>query len=157
MKTLQQWFDEYEVSHQHPTNKAIHFICVPAIYFSIIGLLMSIPADFIRRISPLHEPLIDNWAVVALFFVLFFYSRLSLLMAIKISFFSAICITVNYVIGFQYPLWKSSLVIFLLAWTGQFYGHQLEGKKSSFLKDIQFLLIGPAWVIEHLFSAKNRE
>jgi len=157
MKTLQQWFDEYEVSHQHPTNKAVHFICVPAIYFSIIGLLMSIPADIIRRISPLQEPLIDNWAVVALFFVLFFYSRLSLLMAIKISFFSAICISVNYVIGFQYPLWKSSLVIFLLAWTGQFYGHQLEGKKPSFLKDIQFLLIGPAWVIEHLFSTNNKE
>jgi len=157
MKTLQQWFDEYEVSHQNPTNKAIHFICVPAIYFSIIGLLLCIPTGFLSKISPIHEPLIDNWAVVAMFFVLFFYSRLSLLMAIKISFFSAICIAINYVIGFQYSLWKVSLIIFLLAWTGQFYGHQLEGKKPSFLKDIQFLLIGPAWVIETIFFSKNHE
>lgn len=157
MKTLQQWFDEYEDSHQHPTNKKIHFICVPAIYFSIIGLLLCIPTDFIERISPLQEPLIDNWAVVAMFFVLFFYSRISLIMAIKISLFSAVCITINYVLSFQLSLLKFSLIIFVLAWTGQFYGHQLEGKKPSFLKDIQFLLIGPAWVIETMFFSKNHE
>jgi len=157
MKTLQQWFDEYAVSHQNPTNKTIHFICVPAIYFSIIGLLMCIPSVILQRISPFHDPLVDNWAVVALFFVLFFYSRLSLWMAIKISVFSAICIIINYVISFQFSLWKVSLIIFILAWTGQFYGHKLEGKKPSFLKDIQFLLIGPAWVIENLFSSKNKE
>jgi uncharacterized membrane protein YGL010W len=157
MRTLQQWFDEYAVSHQNPTNKAIHYICVPAIYFSIIGLLMSIPSSVLARLSPFHDPMVDNWAVVALFFVLFFYSRLSLMMAIKIAVFSAICITINYVIGFQFSLWKVSLVIFALAWIGQFYGHKLEGKKPSFMKDIQFLLIGPAWVIESLFTSKDTE
>lgn len=155
MKTLQQWFDEYAVSHQNPTNKAIHYICVPAIYFSIIGLLMSLPAEFLSRISLFHKPMIDNWAVVALLFVMVFYSRLSLLMAIKIAIFSAICITINFVIGFQFTLWKISLLIFAVAWIGQFYGHKLEGKKPSFLKDIQFLLIGPAWVIENIFKHKK--
>lgn len=156
MKTLQQWFDEYSVSHQNPINKKIHYICVPAIYFSIIGLLMSIPSGILMRISPFHEPMIDNWAVVVLLFVLFFYSRLSLWMAIKISIFSAICITYNYFLGLWFPLWKVSLLIFVLAWIGQFYGHKIEGKKPSFLKDIQFLLIGPAWVIENLFSFKHK-
>ncbi|HSD14810.1 MAG TPA: Mpo1-like protein [Flavobacterium sp.] len=157
MKTLQQWFDEYGVSHQNPINKKIHFICVPAIYFSIVGLLMCIPSGILTRISPFHEPLIDNWAVVVLLFVLFFYSRLSLLMAIKISIFSAICIALNFIISLWFDLWKVSLLIFVLAWIGQFYGHKIEGKKPSFLKDIQFLLIGPAWVIENLFSSKNNE
>lgn len=157
MRTLHQWFEEYAESHQNPTNKAIHYICVPAIYFSIIGLLLCIPTVFLRIISPLHEPLIDNWAVAALFFVLFFYSRLSLVMAVKVAIFSAICIALNYIIGFWFELWKVSVVIFVLAWIGQFYGHKLEGKKPSFLKDIQFLLIGPAWVIENIFTAKNKE
>jgi uncharacterized membrane protein YGL010W len=35
---------------------------------------------------------------------------------------------------------------------GQFYGHRVEGKKPSFLKDLQFLLIGPAWVIKKVFG-----
>jgi uncharacterized membrane protein YGL010W len=35
-----------------------------------------------------------------------------------------------------------------LAWIGQFYGHKIEGKKPSFLKDLEFLLIGPLWVIQ---------
>ncbi|MGX7668717.1 Mpo1 family 2-hydroxy fatty acid dioxygenase [Flavobacterium pedocola] len=154
MKTLQQWFDDYAESHQNSTNKTIHYICVPAIYFSIIGLFMVIPNGVLQRFSPFHDPLIDNWAVVAVLFVLFFYSRLSLLMAIKMAIFSMLCITVNYVIGVQFSLWKVSVLIFVLAWIGQFYGHKIEGKKPSFLKDIQFLLIGPAWVIENIFTVK---
>jgi len=39
MKTAQQWYDEYAVSHQNETNQKIHYICVPAIFFSIIGML----------------------------------------------------------------------------------------------------------------------
>ena len=41
MKTLNQWFDEYAVSHQNRTNQLIHFVCVPAIFFSIIGMIMA--------------------------------------------------------------------------------------------------------------------
>jgi len=44
------------------------------------------------------------------------------------------------------------LTLFFLAWIGQFYGHQLEGKKPSFLQDLQFLLIGPAWVFEKILK-----
>jgi uncharacterized membrane protein YGL010W len=43
-------------------------------------------------------------------------------------------------------------VLFIIAWIGQFYGHKIEGKKPSFFKDLQFLLIGPAWVFKKMFS-----
>lgn len=154
MKTLEQWFDEYAVSHQNPKNKMIHYICVPSIYFSIIGLLMSIPSQFIANILNLNTPIIENWAVVVLLFVLFFYIRLSATMAIKIGVFSIICLVLNYYIGHLLPLWMFSIGVFIIAWIGQFYGHNLEGKKPSFLKDLQFLMIGPAWVVENLFSKK---
>lgn len=157
MKTLQQWFDDYSESHRNQTNKAIHFLCVPAIYFSLVGLLMCIPNWMLARISPFHDPLLDNWAVVALCFALFFYSRLSLMMAIKMALFSGVCIIFNFLISFQLPLWRISLFIFTTAWAAQFVGHILEGKKPSFIRDLQFLLIGPAWVIENLFSTSNRE
>lgn len=154
MKTLDQWFDEYAVSHQNPKNKAIHYICVPAIFFSIVGLLMCIPSAFLNGLLQLNQPIIENWAVVVLTFVLLFYLRLSFIMAIKIAFFSIICLILNFYIGQFIPLWAFSIGVFIMAWIGQFYGHSIEGKKPSFLKDIQFLLIGPAWVVHNLFSKK---
>jgi uncharacterized membrane protein YGL010W len=154
MKTLDQWFDEYAVSHQNPKNKAIHYICVPAIFFSIVGLLMSIPNTFLNNLLHLNQPIIENWAVVVLLFVLLFYVRLSFAMAIKIALFSILCLIINFYIGQIVPLWAFSIGVFVVAWIGQFYGHNIEGKKPSFLKDIQFLLIGPAWVVHNLFSKK---
>jgi uncharacterized membrane protein YGL010W len=155
MKTLDQWFEEYAVSHQNPKNKAIHYICVPAIFFSIVGLLMSIPSAFLSNLLHLNQPILENWAVVVLFFVLLFYIRLSFAMAIKIAIFSFICLLLNFYIGQFLPLWALSIGIFVIAWIGQFYGHNIEGKKPSFLKDIQFLMIGPAWVLQNLFSKKQ--
>jgi uncharacterized membrane protein YGL010W len=155
MKTLEQWFEEYAVSHQNPKNKAIHYVCVPAIYFSITGLLMSIPSDLIANTLQIRTPIIENWAVVVLLFVQVFYIRLSVAMALKIALFSAICLIVNFYISQFVPLWLFSIAVFVIAWIGQFYGHNIEGKKPSFLKDLQFLLIGPAWVVENLFSGKQ--
>ncbi len=154
MKTLENWFKEYAVSHQNKTNIAIHFICVPAIFFSIVGLLMSIPNGIIASIVPGVNPFIENWAFVVLLLLLFFYVRLSIKMAFQILIFSAICIVGNYYIGLYAPLWIVSLAIFAIAWVGQFYGHKIEGQKPSFLKDLQFLLIGPAWVIQKMFGKK---
>lgn len=152
MKTLQQWFDDYAVSHQNKTNKKIHYICVPAIFFSIVGLLMSIPAGPLQYIFPGVHPYIENWAVVVLIFVLIFYARLSLSTAFKILIFASLCVVLNHAIARVAPLWMVSLLIFAVAWVGQFYGHKIEGKKPSFLKDIQFLLIGPAWVMDNIFK-----
>ena len=150
MRTLQQWFDEYAVSHQNETNQKIHYICVPAIFFSIVGMLMSIPNGFIRNTLGITNPYIGNWAAIVMVFVLLFYLRLSFSMFIKMLLFSAICLIGNHFLGQNLPLLATSVVIFVIAWIGQFYGHHVEGKKPSFFKDLQFLLIGPAWVFEKL-------
>ena len=154
MRTLETWFEEYAVSHQNKTNIIIHFICVPAIFFSIVGLLMCIPNGILVSLIPGDNQFIENWAFVVLLLVLFFYVRLSVKMAIQILIFSTVCIITNYYISLYAPLWIVSLGIFAIAWVGQFYGHKLEGKKPSFLKDIQYLLIGPAWVIQKMFGKR---
>jgi len=41
--------------------------------------------------------------------------------------------------------------VFVVAWIAQFVGHKLEGRKPSFLTDITYLLIGPAWVLAKLY------
>jgi uncharacterized membrane protein YGL010W len=39
---------------------------------------------------------------------------------------------------------------FVAAWIAQFVGHKIEGKKPSFLTDMAYLLIGPAWIVAKL-------
>ena len=72
MKTLHDWFTEYGVSHQNMTNKKIHYICVPLIFFSVVGLVMSIPNGLLEPLTSVH-PIMGNWAFVILLLVLFFY------------------------------------------------------------------------------------
>lgn len=152
MRTQQQWFDEYAVSHQHKTNQLIHYLCVPSIFFSIIGLLMSINSSFLQNIFHLNNPLIENWASITLIPLFIFYLRLSFSTFLKMFIFSILCVIGNSYLGLKFSLLYASLVIFIIAWIGQFYGHHLEGKKPSFIKDLQFLLIGPAWVFVKLFN-----
>lgn len=155
MQTLQQLLDAYAVSHQNKTNKIIHYFCVPAIFFSVVGLLMSIPSGLITSITSIEDPLYANWGVAFLFPLMIFYIRLSLKMAFLILGFSILCILGNFQLALQMSLWKASVGIFVVAWIIQFYGHKIEGKKPSFLDDLKFLLIGPAWILDHVFKSKS--
>lgn len=152
MKTQAQWFSEYAESHQNELNQKIHYICVPAIFFSIVGLIMCIPDPILSpHLSFLPAPF-ANWAFYILVGLMFFYSRLSSRTLGFMALFSLISLVINYLIGQYVSLFWFSLIVFIAAWIGQFYGHKVEGKKPSFLKDIQFLLIGPAWVFEKMRS-----
>ena len=156
MKTQQEWFKEYSLSHQNKKNKAIHYVCVPLIYFSVIGLLLSINTTFLIEVTPFYvHPLILNWAVIVLLFALFFYWKLSLKSFILMLLFSIISIVLNVFLSGKVSLLYISLSIFGLAWIGQFYGHHIEGKKPSFSKGLQFLLIGPIWVFHSFFRIRE--
>ena len=130
MKTMNQWFDEYSESHQNKTNKAIHWVCVPTILFSIIGIL----AHFSALLTTL---------LLLLSFV--FYARLDLVLAVAMA---ALLVVMAWLI-YTLPVGVGFYIgLFVLAWIGQFYGHKVEGKKPSFFKDLQFLLIGPVWCMD---------
>jgi uncharacterized membrane protein YGL010W len=154
MKTAKEYFDEYAESHQNKTNQSLHYICVPLIFFSIIGLLMSIPATPIKNTINLSNPLLENWAVIVALAISIFYMRLGFWYLIEILFVILISIIANFLLGNMINLLYASITIFVLAWAGQFYGHKIEGKKPSFLKDLEFLLIGPLWVIQKLRKIK---
>lgn len=154
MKTTQEYFDEYAISHQNKTNQIIHYICVPVIFFSVIGLLMSIPTSFLENTLGLYNPLLENWAVVVTVIVSFFYLVLGFWYFVNMLFVILTCIIGNFWIGNNFDLLYASIIIFVLGWIGQFYGHKIEGAKPSFLKDLEFLLIGPLWVIQKLGKKK---
>lgn len=153
MKRIDQLLAEYGESHQNETNKAVHWVCVPLIFFSIVGLLASIPSGLVQSFLGDGNPY-ANWAGVALVLVLVYYVSLSIPLSVGMMIFGALClILANYIVQLDFaPLWLVSIVIFVVAWIGQFYGHKVEGKKPSFLKDIQFLLIGPAWLMHFIYK-----
>jgi uncharacterized membrane protein YGL010W len=154
MRTAKEYFDEYALSHQNKTNQTIHYICVPLIFFSIIGLLMSIPNVILENILNLSNPLLENWAVVVGLIISIFYIRLGFWYAMEMLFVILVCIVGNFWLSNQVNLLYTSIIIFVVAWIGQFYGHKIEGAKPSFLKDLEFLLIGPLWVIQKLGKKK---
>ena len=151
-KALNNLLEEYGESHQNSTNKLIHWICVPLIFYSIVALVYSIPNEILIPIF--GDSIWANWATITLVMVLIYYAKLSIPIAIGMLLFSAVCMFVcQYLYStVDVSLWIIALVIFVAAWAGQFYGHKVEGKKPSFLKDLQFLLIGPAWLMHFLFE-----
>jgi len=153
MRKIDDLLAQYGVSHQNPTNKAIHWICVPAIFFSIVGLIYSLPPGPLAALEPVMRNF-ANWATLALAMVLVYYVMLSPPLALGMFLFSAICLALANLIMIlsPVPLWVISLAIFVLAWIFQFYGHKIEGKKPSFIKDVQFLLIGPAWLMHFIYK-----
>jgi uncharacterized membrane protein YGL010W len=149
MKTINQWLAEYGESHQNPTNKTVHWICVPLIFFSVVGLLFSIKLPFFS-IGDMQ----GNVALVVLVLILIYYFTLSKSLTVGLLLFTSLCVYLCYLVEQSdfAPLWQVSITVFVLAWIGQFWGHKVEGKKPSFLKDIQFLMIGPAWLMSFIYQ-----
>ncbi len=157
MRTLQNWLDDYGVSHQNRINKAIHWLCIPVIFFSSVGLLASIPHHFL--LNPFTEsvrPFI-HFGSLAIFLALIFYIRLSVTMSIGMFIWCLFCLWGNVQIEllnpFGFALWEVSLILFAIAWVVQFVGHKIEGEKPSFVDDVQFLLIGPAWLMAFIYKS----
>jgi uncharacterized membrane protein YGL010W len=148
MKSLQQWLAEYGESHQNETNKTIHWICVPTIFFSVVGLLYSVKLPWLIAGTPL------NLAMLVMLLVILYYFSLSKTLWIGMLLFGSFCLSVCYFIEQAnfVPLWLFCVIAFVLAWIGQFYGHKVEGKKPSFFKDLQFLMIGPAWLMSFIYK-----
>jgi uncharacterized membrane protein YGL010W len=145
MRTAAQWLDDYGDSHRNHTNKALHWICVPVIAWCVLGLLWSVP--FPSGFRALHPA--ANWGSVAVLAALIYYSLLSIPLTLGAA---PLLIAFLWSIdrldrSSTLPLWGICLAAFVVAWIGQFIGHAIEGKRPSFFKDVQFLMIGPLWLL----------
>lgn len=147
-KPIDQWLQEYGVSHQNPINKLIHWICVPLIYLDILGLIWSIPTPTWMAANPWL-----NWGSLGSIVIVAMYIRMSPSLAVGMALFNIACCAslVWYDATITIPLWQTCIVAFVVLWVLQFIGHKIEGEKPSFLDDIQFLLIGPAWLMGFIY------
>jgi len=149
MRKIDALLDEYGASHRNRVNKLIHWLCVPPIVWTVVALLWSIPFPW-----PIGSGIVPlNWAVIALIAVQFYYFRLSRRLGMGLMLYNLAMLWLTAVVeaNSAWPLWQVALVVFVLAWIGQFIGHVFEGKRPSFFRDLQFLLIGPAWLMSFVY------
>jgi len=151
MRKIDLLFAEYAESHRNSTNKLIHWICVPLIFWSILGFISLIPSKSIGFIY-IGEISYVSFAAIAL--VTIFYMRLSLIISIIMFILMVIMESFAYGINIRFKenAWLVYLSVFVITWIFQFVGHKIEGKKPSFLKDLQFLLVGPIWLLSFILK-----
>ena len=148
MPDVHIWLNEYALDHQHPVNQLMHKICVPLIVVSLIGLMWCIPVP--KEFTEISPAL--NWGTTFLLASIVYYFIMSIPLAIGML--PVVLITVvivNWADGLAWPLWLTSGTVFVIAWIGQFYGHMVEGRRPAFFRDLQFLMIGPLWVLSGLY------
>lgn len=124
----------YGESHRHPHNELIHFIAIPLITLSLVGMMYA-----------LHP-----WVAYAFMAAsMVYYARLSLVFLLAMAVWTAVMLAVIVALG-PYLL-TASVAIFIGAWILQFVGHRIERKKPSFFEDLQYLWVGPLFVLSKLF------
>jgi uncharacterized membrane protein YGL010W len=134
-RTIDTLLEQYSDSHRNPTNELIHFVCVPVIVFSLLGMLWAI------------NPLV---ALIAAEAAVWYYLRLSKSFALGMFIMSLAMLGILLAMPAVTVL-PVSIALFVVAWVGQFIGHKIEGKKPSFFEDLRFLLIGPLFVLSFLY------
>jgi uncharacterized membrane protein YGL010W len=151
MRKVDQLLEEYGESHRNPLNKLIHWFAVPVIFWTVIALLWSIPFPFDGGLPGV--PL--NWATLTLLLAQLYWFRLSWRLGLGLLLFSVFLVQATALVELTAaePLWKLALIAFIGAWVLQFIGHAIEGKRPSFFEDLQFLLIGPAWLMGFIYRA----
>jgi uncharacterized membrane protein YGL010W len=140
MRGLQDLLAEYDESHGHRVNKLLHWICVPLITFSLLGLLWRIQLPVL------------NAAQAFMLAAMIYYLQLSPRLGAGMLLVAACLLgLLQGMDSAGLPILWIAAAIFILAWAGQFIGHFLEGKRPSFFRDIQFLLIGPLWLLAAIY------
>jgi uncharacterized membrane protein YGL010W len=133
-RRVDQLLAHYEESHRDPRNERIHFVAIPLIMLSLLGLLYCL------------HPWVA-YAFVAASMV--YYARLSTVFLLAMAALSVLGLVLVQAMG-EHAL-TISIALFVGAWIAQFVGHKLEGKKPSFFEDLQYLWVGPIFVLSKLF------
>ncbi|MDO9385001.1 MAG: DUF962 domain-containing protein [Hyphomicrobiaceae bacterium] len=133
-RRVDQLLAHYEESHRNPKNELIHFIAIPLIMLSLVGMMFAL------------HPYVA-YAFIAASMV--YYLRLSLVFMVTMILWSLLSIALVFAMGSI--VLELSIAIFVGAWILQFIGHKLEGKKPSFFEDLQYLWVGPLFVLSKLF------
>lgn len=147
MRTIESWLAEYGESHRNPVNKRYHWVCVPLIMLALVMLFSAIPQPGVFAPSPWM-----HWGTVLVIVALLYYFMLAPRLALGMIPVSAALVFATWGVGFlPWSIAISGAVVFVVSWIGQFIGHHYEGRRPAFIRDLQFLMIGPLWLLAFIY------
>lgn len=147
-RSLKKWLVLYEASHRHKINQALHWVCIPGMMLTVTMLSWWLPV--VPGVQGTWNHIF--WPLVAC--TLLWYWRLDNVITLGIGMvwglFWVVTLMLERELNGAFISW--ALGLFSLFWLGALCGVLLIEKHKLVLpRDIRLLLIGPAWMIEHLF------
>lgn len=134
-RRVDQLLAHYGESHRDPRNGAIHCAAIPLIMVSLVGLMYSLHpwvAYVFLAASMVYYARIGSWV---------FFAAMGVVSILGVVIVQSLGSAVL----------PASVAVFVLAWIAQFVGHKIEGRKPSFFEDLQYLWVGPLFVLAKLF------
>jgi uncharacterized membrane protein YGL010W len=143
MKTLVEQMSMYAAYHRDPTNKAIHFLFVPLIVWSAMGLLLLVPGI---RMGDLELTLAHGIALVLLAYYLRLDFQLGVAMVFLFTFLLLTALQVEAALGDQ--AWILFAAVFAGSWIAQLVGHSaFEHRKPALADNLFQVFVAPIFVM----------
>lgn len=130
---------DYKKEHSNSNNQFCHYIGVPTIVFSILGML--------QYLNIANFPLNLSLVAITIFTILYAqaYKRWSIMFLVISLIF--------YFVASAFSL-MTHVMLFVIGWIFQLVGHYIFEKNSpSFYKNFVHLYVGPLWLIAKLDQA----
>jgi len=143
----EHWLALYERDHAHTGNRLIHWLCAPAFFVGLLGILWCLPVPS----APATDLAAINWATLFAMTCIVYYFIMSITLAL-----GALLFVVGGLAGVAWleltgaPLLMISSIVLFCAALGQFVGHRIEAS-GSLSRDILYCVIAPVWVLAAMY------
>jgi len=148
MRDAENWFQHYAAHQREPTLRSLHWLTVPCLALSVIGLLWSLPVPAVfARISPAM-----NWGSAFAMAAIVYYFIMSIPLGVGMTAMLAMMLAaVHWLDGLPPPLWATSTLLLGGALVLGRAGRRQPGGRGGMLRDLHLLMIGPAWLLARLY------
>ena len=136
---LENYFKDYMEYHQTSGNQICHFLGIPMITLSLLGMLSMVTFGSEMWQTSLFRP---DLGLALLILGLSFYFYIDW----KIALPFALVLTGFYFLGRTLPI-QVLVALQVLGWIFQYIGHlKFEQRSPAFYKNLAHVFIGPLWV-----------
>jgi uncharacterized membrane protein YGL010W len=143
MKTLVEQMSVYAAYHDDATNKAIHFLFVPLIIWSAMGLLLQLGS---WPFGALEVTVAHVVAVLLLAYYLSLDFPLGVAMVVLFTLMLVTALQVQEAMGGQ--AWLLFLAVFAGSWAAQLVGHAaFEHRKPALADNVLQVFVAPIFVV----------
>jgi len=148
MSDTDGWLTQYEESHRDLNYPFIYWAAVPMVVLGTVGLLWTVPtpAEF-HEISPLL-----NWGSTFLMAATVYYFIISVALAIgMLPFVVGVAAFQMWLLESDFSLPRVAAGLLVAGTIGLWLGRQNTGRFDLVLRDLQYMMIGPAWLLSVIY------